>query len=66
MSTRGAVALHCHGAGVVDSALQRGSSSINGGRGEEVLDGPQGGKDGVKDGVPSVRGFVVHGRVEGA
>ena len=66
VSTGGAAAFHCHGAGVVDGALQGGSGCVDGGRGEEVLNGPQGGKDGVKDGVPSVRGIVVHGRVEGA
>ena len=66
MSTRDVATFHGHGARIMDSTLQRGSSGVDGGRSEEVLDEPQGGQDSVQDSVPHCRGFVVHGRVKGA
>ena len=66
VSTGGTAALHGHGAHIMDRTLQRGSGGVNSSQSEEVLDGPQGGQDGVQDGMPGFRGFIIHGGVEGA
>ena len=59
VGARGPTALHGHGAGVVDGG-------VDGGRSEKVLDGPEGGQDRVKNGVPDLGGIIVHRRVERA